>query len=380
MLARVFLSELPPKIDHMIESGALTIDAVPVGYEARLARLEQIRLERGRLDVEEQYLLAALAGDTPSWLSLEQEREALDKHWVREEVACVLSLPSDVAGIRLTTAVTLVTHLPDTLALVASGEISLWHALAMVEATAQLSEEITAAVQARVLAGAAGQSLGNFRRALNRAVHKLDPASARERRKRGMGQRRVGAASPAGSVGGSIGAGPTVYVAMSTLLSEDDQPVELLGVGPITAAQARAIALQHDASWWNLKLDEHGRMLDMSRTRYRPSAALRRFIETRDQYCRFPHCRRRATTCDADHCQAWAAEHGQTCPGNLHALCKRHHRLKHRAGWSVTMRPDGTTEWTSPTRRRYLVPPAEIPPDQPGPDSTSPASRRPADE
>ncbi len=39
---------------------------------------------------------------------------------------------------------------------------------------------------------------------------------------------------------------------------------------------------------------------------------------------------------------------GETSAANLHALCRRHHRLKHEAGWQVTARPGSRLEWTSP--------------------------------
>jgi len=398
---------------------------IPLDYDARLTRLEQNRIARARLDVEDQVLLAALASDVPPWLSPQQEKESVARQWVREDVACVLSIPSEVAAQRLHTAVTLVDQLPETLAMVGSGGISLWHALSMVDTVSPLSPEVAAAVQARVLGNADGQSLSNFRRALGRAVKAIDPSNAEKRRKRGLKDRRVGIRhdedgmcsvfaylpseggidlmnrldAEAGAAGDAdvrtldqrradalVGIargdgsatkveGPTVYIAMSTLLGEDDEPGELVGAGSITAAQAREIALSSDASWWNLKMDEQGRMLDMSRTRYRPSAALRRFIEKRDRYCRFPHCRRRAAKCDIDHCEAWSAKKGTTCPGNLHPLCKRHHRLKHRSGWRVVMHADGRTEWTGPSGRKTVVPAAEIPRDRPGTDSLGRRSR-----
>lgn len=30
-------------------------------------------------------------------------------------------------------------------------------------------------------------------------------------------------------------------------------------------------------------------------------------------------------------------------------LCRRHHRIKQRDGWTVKLRPDGTATWTDPT-------------------------------
>ena len=60
--------------------------------------------------------------------------------------------------------------------------------------------------------------------------------------------------------------------------------------------------------------------------------------------------------CEIDHCRAWI-NGGKTCEHNLHLLCKRHHHLKHEAGWDVRILDDGTTRWTSPVGLVYDVPP-----------------------
>ena len=38
-------------------------------------------------------------------------------------------------------------------------------------------------------------------------------------------------------------------------------------------------------------------------------------------------------------------------------LCRRHHRLKHTAGWTVKLHPTGTMTWTTPTGRNYQTEP-----------------------
>ena len=66
--------------------------------------------------------------------------------------------------------------------------------------------------------------------------------------------------------------------------------------------------------------------------------------------CTFPGCGRRALDCDIDH--IIAREHGgPSIPGNLHHLCRKHHRMKHTSRWKLTRADDGTTTWTSPTGR-----------------------------
>jgi hypothetical protein len=83
---------------------------------------------------------------------------------------------------------------------------------------------------------------------------------------------------------------------------------------------------------------------------YRPSSALDSAVRMRDLTCRFPGCRRSAlgahSGADVDHTVPWPA--GTTSPDNLAVLCRRHHRLKHEGGWSVTLSADGSMRWTSP--------------------------------
>jgi len=71
--------------------------------------------------------------------------------------------------------------------------------------------------------------------------------------------------------------------------------------------------------------------------------------------CRFPGCRRQAAGCDLDHTVPYP--HGPTSAENVHALCRRHHRLKHEAGWQVCALPGGHLEWTSPLGAVYTTHP-----------------------
>jgi hypothetical protein len=55
-------------------------------------------------------------------------------------------------------------------------------------------------------------------------------------------------------------------------------------------------------------------------TGYRPSAALARFVRSRDLTCCFHGCDRPAEYCDLDHTIPWGR--GPTHPGNLKYLCR----------------------------------------------------------
>jgi hypothetical protein len=65
-------------------------------------------------------------------------------------------------------------------------------------------------------------------------------------------------------------------------------------------------------------------------------------------------CIRQACRCEVDHVVPF--DGSNTIETNLHGLCCRHHHGKHKGGWQVRRRPDGTTQWTSPTARRYDKP------------------------
>ncbi|MFI7743066.1 HNH endonuclease signature motif containing protein [Kocuria rhizosphaericola] len=139
----------------------------------------------------------------------------------------------------------------------------------------------------------------------------------------------------------------------------------LSGFGPISTEVARQLAA--GAGAWHRVLTHPvtGVVLDHDRTVYAVPRDLRRLVELRDGTCRFPGCRRRAEGCELDHTVAWA-DGGTTAEHNLAALCRHHHRVKHREGhlgrWSVrrvaTGTEDGTAgtpaeraavlEWTSP--------------------------------
>ena len=152
-----------------------------------------------------------------------------------------------------------------------------------------------------------------------------------------------------------------VVVAASTLRGHDDQPAELVGVGPITAPAAREIAA--DGVWRRLLTDPAGNLVDLSAATYTPPQAMRDLVLTRDKTCQAPGCRTPAQACDLDH----TLEHpcGPTCPANLCALCRTHHRVKTLT--ATGYRPDnrGGHTWTLPSGHTYTRP-AEPLLDHPG--------------
>jgi Domain of unknown function (DUF222) len=163
----------------------------------------------------------------------------------------------------------------------------------------------------------------------------------------------------------------SVIVPITTLLGLDDYPGELVGHGPIPAGLAREIAAQ--GTWRRLLTDPaSGTLLDYGRTTYTPPTGLADFVRARDLRCRFPTCGQPAATADLDHTIPYPD--GATSEHNLHASCRRHHRLKtHVPGWDVDQQPDGRITWTTPTGHTHTSDPHNYRPDpHPPPDDPPP--------
>ncbi|ACL41384.1 HNH endonuclease [Pseudarthrobacter chlorophenolicus A6] len=145
-----------------------------------------------------------------------------------------------------------------------------------------------------------------------------------------------------------------VTIPLFTLLGATDEPADLDGYGPIPAAMARKLVADGAASFYRVLVDPRdGAPLEIGRTSYRLSEAMKRWIRMRDGHCTFPGCTNPSTDNDTDHLTAWQHD-GTTGVSNLAQLCPKHHRLKHNSGWTPT--PASTTKppgWTSPTGRHY---------------------------
>jgi hypothetical protein len=81
-------------------------------------------------------------------------------------------------------------------------------------------------------------------------------------------------------------------------------------------------------------------------------AHLRRAAAARHPLCAFPGCDQPASVCQIHHLIP-RSQGGPTALHNLVPLCAFHHLVViHRWGWTLSLRPDGTTTATSPDRRR----------------------------
>jgi hypothetical protein len=282
----------------------------------------------------------------------------------RAEVGAALRLSPHVAEQRLLVATDLCGRLACVQVVLSAGEISYWHATAIVEATLHLSDEKALWVAEKVLPRAKVQSVADLKRALRRAVLKADPKSAKERAAQAKAERRLdwwklddgmaemrvvtSAADILAMVNavdamarqdfGSVADGSRIPVAarradalvhlvtatngaaadgvrsnavkpkvtvhltmdLATVLGFADNPADLAGYGPIDPATARALVA--DGHWRRLVFEPlTGALLDLGHSVYKPNAALTRYIEARDVRCQFPHCNQPAHRSHLDH-------------------------------------------------------------------------------
>ncbi|HEX5497072.1 MAG TPA: DUF222 domain-containing protein [Mycobacteriales bacterium] len=332
--------------------------------------------------------------------------------FVADEVAVELGLTRRVAENRVAQAVEMTTRVPAVLTALRTGRLDLYRAKVITDATYRLDDTTAGRVADHVVDRVQGRNASQVRDLVRRAVLRCDPDGGRRRHEQARADRSVvltpvddGMAElvallPAGQatavyqrvdalararrvpgdergadarradtfvnlllgrrdagVTSEPGVRPLVHVtvAASTLTGADNNPAVLDGYGPIGAAYARAIASDPTGVWKRLVTDPvDGSLIEHTRTTYRPPAALDDHIRARDRRCRFPGCQHSAQHADLDHTIPWPK--GPTTVGNLGALCRHHHRLKHQTPWRLTQ-TNGQFHWTSPTRRHYTTQP-----------------------
>lgn len=93
-------------------------------------------------------------------------------------------------------------------------------------------------------------------------------------------------------------------------------------------------------------ISSHGEPISIGRKSRSIPPPMRRALLLRDKGCRFPgcHCTRYV---DGHHIQHWA-DGGATSLQNLVLLCRKHHRLVHEGGFSVTRSDSGELAFARP--------------------------------
>jgi hypothetical protein len=149
-----------------------------------------------------------------------------------------------------------------------------------------------------------------------------------------------------------------VTVPLVALLGATVEPAMLDGYGPIPASMARDLVANGAESFYRVLVDPRdGAPLEIGRTSYRLTRAMKHALHLRDGKCTFPGCTNQSLDNDTDHLTAW--HHGGTTGiSNLAQLCPKHHELKHNSGWTPTAAARSQSPgWPSPTGRNYKAEP-----------------------
>jgi hypothetical protein len=149
---------------------------------------------------------------------------------------------------------------------------------------------------------------------------------------------------------GAIRAHVQVTVPATTLAGTTTGGAELDGKCAVDPETARILA-GNAPGFDRVFLDPIGGAV-LAVDRRHATAAQKRYLMARDVRCRFPGCRRPARDCEWDHREDYALG-GKTDVENLGAFCKRHHTLKHAAGWTVVQHPGGRLQFTAPSGLEY---------------------------
>ena len=301
------------------------------------------------------------------WRRLPQVWEALCDGWIDQRRARVLV--SDTLHLPIATAREVVTGLLPDAARLTTGQLrARLRKLCIQVNPDEAADRYRHAVEdRRVVIEANPDGTANFF-AFNQPPH--DAVAAKNRinslalglkragDKRSMDQLRsdifldilVGREHPA--VGGST----HMTTDLESLTRLNDHPGYLHGYGPVIADIARHVERQQEntSSGWTVTDSATGLPVASGTTRRRPTPKQRRTVQARFSTCVHPGCRMPALDCDLDHRAPWA-ETGRTDPDDLYPLCRYHHNLKTKHGWSYKALPDNDLEFTTPLGHTYLT-------------------------
>jgi hypothetical protein len=104
--------------------------------------------------------------------------------------------------------------------------------------------------------------------------------------------------------------------------------------------------------------DEAGHTMYEGRARRFPSGAQRREVIRRDRHCRFPGCSY-VTFTNVHHIVPWKPGGGTDLP-NLVLLCRHHHGVVHRKGWSLSGDANAALTFVGPTGRIMVSRPSPL--------------------
>jgi hypothetical protein len=150
------------------------------------------------------------------------------------------------------------------------------------------------------------------------------------------------------------------HVPLDALVDEAAEPSELAAElehqGLIDVETVRHIAC--DATVVVAVDDASGHTMYEGRARRFPSGAQRREVIRRDRHCRFPGCAN-VTFAAVHHVVPWKLG-GGTDLDNLVLLCRHHHGVVHRNGWSMTGNPNEELSVVGPSGRVMVSRPSAL--------------------
>jgi hypothetical protein len=173
--------------------------------------------------------------------------------------------------------------------------------------------------------------------------------------------------APAGSTIGSSDRTPkaspyfvVVHAPLEALVTESAATTELAGElerdGLIDCATVQLLAC--DAVIAVAVDDDVGHTMYEGRARRFPSQAQRREVKRRDRGCRFPGCDNAVFT-NVHHIVPWKPG-GATDLPNLVLLCKHHHGVVHRDGWSMSGNANEKLRFAGPSGRVMVSRPSPL--------------------
>jgi hypothetical protein len=133
-----------------------------------------------------------------------------------------------------------------------------------------------------------------------------------------------------------------------TLVIRADQPDHAVTSDGVALADGTTRVLLCDPDLTAVIVDRLGVPLDMGHRTRLATPAQRRALALRDGGCVFPGCDAPISWTDAHHVHHHRLG-GRTDLSNLASLCRHHHGVTHRTGWTMHTQPAGRFTWTTPT-------------------------------
>jgi hypothetical protein len=320
------------------------------------------------------------------------------------EFALAVGMTTDSAAMYLGDAVELRHRLPRIWARVVAGEVPVWKARKIAQATTSLPLDGAHAVDRALHFVAKRCSYAEIGRQVERARKEHDPAQTERRRRAALDARRVRIGLREATEGGLVHLDATLDPADALDL---ETAIADIAAGLDTALPLdvrRSIALgilaaEHNSGGADdgtgrtvreVVIYAHARteqaMVDVENTRtvvtpdqvrewcqtagtkvtvkpvidlntelstevHDPTETMKEQARLRYRECCFPGCHRPARSADTDHIIAWPI--GPTTSSNLAPLCRGHHRLKTHTRWTYSHDDNGGFRWTSPLGRVY---------------------------